>query len=158
MKKIFYITIFFVLWGCATSEKSTTDNANTKDEVYVFDSIGLGDVNAIKEEPQLDKKPTEQPDEKPSELNVEEVPPAVESTNEILYYVQIGAFSTKERAKEFVNEVNPIVQKDLKITFNTEKNLHVVQLPPFKTRLDAEKERNRLWKYEPLKGAFIITK
>jgi cell division protein FtsN len=120
--------LFF--FGCSSSQETTT---NEEEEIYVFDEV---------------------PDESISE---EYVPP-VQATKTTKYVVQIGAFTTEEKAETFATESRKILDYQLDIEFSPDVELFVVQLPPFNTRAEAEKVRNTLWKNKKFTDAFILSK
>ncbi len=119
--------------GCSSSDQST-QNVN-KDSVYVFDEIPPDTTSKIPE-------------------------PKVESPNfPVKYYIiQIGAFTTKERADEFAAKSKNLIKENLDIEYGDNVKLYVVQLTPFYTsRNQAEKMRNSLWKMKQFKDAWIVT-
>jgi hypothetical protein len=102
-----------------------------------------------------------QPDE---EYVFDEVPPEdyftfetpVEKSNQV-YIVQIGAFSTIERAKMFADESRLKLKKDIRVNFNNMNSLYVVQIhPPFKIKSEAEKYRDYLWDTDDYNDAWIV--
>jgi cell division protein FtsN len=59
--------------------------------------------------------------------------------------VQIGAFTTKERAEKFAELSRTKIIKDIIITYSENNNLYLVQLSPFYTsRQEAELIRDEL--------------
>ncbi len=158
---------FIFVVGCATQKQSEKDNENSKNDVYVFDQIG-NKVNSNDKTATIDSAKvanvdsTLQVDEKVDAVNkVEETNESPEPVKTIetpkLYFVQLGAFTTQERAEEFINQAKELLDtKTFTITFNDEKELFLVQLPPYKDKKEAEKVRNRLWKYKMFKDAFIV--
>ena len=118
--------------GCSSSQE--TENTGTEsDSVYVFDSVPDTDTNEI--------KPLEYPD-----------------MGMTYYIVQIGAFTSSERAKQFAAESKQFLPYDIKTLFSRQNNLYVVQLSEYYTsRTEAEKVRNDLWKMEKFKDAWILT-
>ncbi|MBU0474137.1 MAG: SPOR domain-containing protein [Bacteroidetes bacterium] len=42
------------------------------------------------------------------------------------------------------------------MNFNTEKGLHVIQLPPFRTKEEADKVRDELRNINELEGTFTV--
>jgi hypothetical protein len=69
----------------------------------------------------------------------------------------VGAFTTKERAEQFVKENKSKIPYELTISFSKSVNLFVVQLPSVDTRESAESLRNEIWNLPPFKDAFILT-
>jgi len=122
----------FYLAGCAsTQETQSTDTG--KDSVYVFDSTS---------------------DVEPGEIPALEYP----DMGMTYYVVQIGAFTTKDRAQKFAEESKQLLPFDLKTSFSRQNNLYVVQLSHYYTsRTEAEGVRSDLWKNDKFKDAWILT-
>lgn len=132
--------LFLFLSACSSSgETSTETTQETQPEVYVFDDVTepADSINEVKE-----TIPAE---------------PVVESTA-AKYFVQVGAFTTRERAEQFYNENSSKISYPMNISYSDEVKLFVVQLPAFSTREEAEKVRNELWQTSTFKDAFIVTK
>ncbi len=136
MKSILGLMIFIILvylTGCSTSQQTTQSTETGKDSVYVFDS---------------------KPDTTTSEVPALEYP----DMGMTYYVVQIGAFTTKERAQRFADESKQSLPFNVKISFSQQNNLYVVQLADYYTsRSEAESVRNELWKDEKFKDAWILT-
>ena len=133
-KRLNIAAVIFVLYlvGCSSSQQTGTNDTG-KDSVYVFDSVP---DNFIEEIPAL-----EYPD-----------------MGMTYYVVQIGAFTTNERAKRFADESKPLLPFDVKISYSRQNNLYVVQLSDYYTsRTEAESVRNDLWKREKFRDAWILT-
>lgn len=122
--------------GCSSSEETTTEDGNEQD-IYVFDDISNYELETVDESQNSETDEMEQ-----SAGN---------------FIVQVGAFSSEERAKRFVLENQPKTDWEMSISYSTTVRLYVVQLPPFSTRTEAEKVRNVLWQNDAFKDAFIIT-
>lgn len=142
LEKIAILSILsLLLFACSSSEQTTNESnqSESQPEVYVFDDVvePADSINEIKE-----TIPAE---------------PVVESTA-TRYYVQVGAFTTKERAEQFFNENSSKISYPMNISYSDEVKLFVVQLPAFSTREEAEKIRNELWQISTFKDAFIVTK
>ncbi|MEW6701117.1 MAG: SPOR domain-containing protein, partial [Bacteroidota bacterium] len=73
------------------------------------------------------------------------------------FFVQVGAFTSKERAQSFVKENQAKIDYEMSISFRDQVQLYVVLLSPFATREDAESVRNSLRQIASFKDAFIIT-
>lgn len=137
MKNFLYLSILSIILSiiftsCSSSQETAKEVKDTKEEeVYVFDEI-----------PPEDTFKLESP---------------VQQTYET-YVVQIGAFSTLERAKEFAEQSRAKLNKDIKVEFNSKKNLYVVWIhPPYEQRSMAEAYRNNLWMDADYKDAWIVT-
>ncbi|MBU1115088.1 MAG: SPOR domain-containing protein [Bacteroidetes bacterium] len=128
-----------VLISCSSvqeSETKSSDSTNTA-STYVFDNVTL--VDSINN----------------SEVEIVESPVIVEKAVE-LFIVQIGAFTTQEKAELFLLKFKNKINYDLNINFNTEKGLHVIQLPPFRTKEEADKVRDELRNINELEGTFTV--
>lgn len=135
MKILSGIAAIFLLTyisGCSSSQQ-TQNTGMDKDSLTVFNSV---------------------PDTNSQKISELEYP----DRGMTYYVVQIGAFTTKERAENFVNESKSELPFNIKISFSRQNNLYVVQLKDFyTTRSDAEKVRDDLWKNEKFKDAWILT-
>jgi len=138
----FLITSF--LFACSSSEKSIQQTNKKEPEVYVFDDVTKVDSAKV---------------EKPKE--VQPVPEVKEQKEEqpIIkkFIIQVGAFTSNERAQAFVKENQSKIEFVMNIKFKDQVKLYVVQLQSFATRDEAEKVRNNLWLLPVFKDAFILT-
>jgi len=124
------VASFYVFVSCSSSEETQVKKKEA-DSLYIFDEIPPEDVFKFES-------------------------PAQQSFD--VYVVQIGAFSTPERAREFADNSRAILDKDIKVEFNEKTNLYVVWInPPYELKSLAESYRNELWKYEEFKDAWIVT-
>jgi len=118
--------------ACSSSiEQTREEDAGDKD-VYIFDQVPE-DTSAVYPE---------------------------ENHNNIqkYYLVQIGAFTTKDRAESFAEESKRTLAKEILVTYNVDVNLFVVQLNNhFNTKAEAEKVRNEFWSNDKYKDAWIVT-
>ncbi len=122
-----------LLFSCSAMQKSESDNTDKDESVYIFDDISVKDS---------------------TENIAEEIP---EPTKKIeMYFVQVGAFSTLEKAKAFVSRVADKTDYELIIHLRSSDNLQVVQLSPFRTKEKAEKVRDELRNISGLEGTFIV--
>lgn len=147
---LFAITMFAA--ACSTSQQTAESENQSKPEIYIFDDVEKVDSNIVAE----DSIKTE--NEHPQVLDLKQVSDSVDIKQKMTkYIVQVGAFSTKQRADKFVNENQSKLNLRMNITFNNQTNLFVVQLPFFDNRESAENYRNNLWQNPVFKDAFIIT-
>lgn len=148
------------MFACSSSNNTTKQTASDN-ETYVFDAIGTAQPEENKSvEPAPEKTDSVQSlaETTAKEETAEVAVPTEETVEEPMYFVQIGAFQTQEAAEDFVKEAKELLNnQELTITFSDKVNLFVVQLPPFKDKKEAEKVRNRLWRYDKFKDAFIVT-
>ncbi len=130
------ITLFFlsiILQSCGTTQETTKESGD--DEVYVFDEIPEENIINIYD-PETD-------------------PPY---TGMKYFIVQIGAFTTKEKAENFAKTSRSKLNKEIEISYSNRVNLFVVHIKPFFTdRSDAEKLRNELWRLPDYNDAWILT-
>ncbi len=135
MKKFLVLAIVvfsFYLAGCGPSQETQSTDTG-KDSVYVFDSV---------------------PDTEAEEIPALEYP----DMGMTYYVVQIGAFTTQDRAQRFAEESKQLLPFDVKTSFSRQNNLYVVQLSHYYTsRPEAETVRNDLWKKEKFRDAWILT-
>lgn len=122
--------IFLGVYGCSSSEESQVQKQET-DTLYIFDEVPPEDIYKF-----------ESPEQQTYDV----------------FVVQIGAFSTLERAKDFAQESRVILSRDIKVEFVQKKNLYVVWIhPPFENRMEAESYKNELSLREDFKDAWIVT-
>jgi len=133
-----------MFWGCSsTTETSKEDSNKNAQEIYVFDDVANEDTLATQEDTLAAKEDS---------LNIENL-----KSNK-KFIVQVGAFSTKDKAEKFVKLNRSKINWEMHITFSSSVNYYVVQLPAFSSRPEAEKVRNQLWKTKIFNDAFILTK
>jgi len=148
MKNILMIAVSVLIFACSASQETSETEQGKEPDIYVFDDVDKVDSTIINN---VSPVPPE-----------EKIQPAVadnENKNTIEeYIVQLGAFSTKSRAERFITENQNKVNLAMNVSFNSETNLFVVQLPPLDNREDAEKLRNSIWDIPVFNDAFIITK
>lgn len=143
MKTKIYFTIIItaiIFIQCSSSEQTTKDNEQENDSTqsaYVFDLVEDDSLRA--EEPIQIETP---------------VSTIIDESKDFI--VQVGAFTTEDRAIKFIDENREKIKYNLSYHFSEAVNLFVVQLPAFNTRVEAETVRNELWKTEIFKDAFIV--
>jgi cell division septation protein DedD len=136
MKIIFFTIIFFstilcVLISCSSASKETRVTKQSVDTSYVFDKVP------------------------PENIYTFETP---EKSPDTIYIIQIGAFSTLERAKEFSELSRVNLNKDIKVEYKEEKKLYVVQIfPYYNDKKKAEAYRRELLNYVGYSDAWIVT-
>lgn len=138
MKKPVVLLLLFpivLLFSSCSSTKESTDIIRTQetDSLYVFDA----------------------PVDKTNNENLLLIP---NIGNVKLYIVQIGAFTTIEKAEKFAEESRKKINYNLDIEYSNSVNLYVVQLKPFYNKKeDAETVKNKLWKINDFEDAWILT-
>jgi cell division septation protein DedD len=130
---IFSVAVLLLLPSCASKEV-TKVNTPKKDTVYVFDQVSPDTIK-------------------------QNVPPVVTPTiSTSNYFVQIGAFSAKDKAQSFVDIAKKKINYDLTITYNESIKLYLVQVsPPYTSRPEAEKVRDEIKQIQEYHDAWIVT-
>jgi hypothetical protein len=132
--KIFFIILIIssLFISCSSSEETQVNKQEIeKDTVYVFDEI-------------------------PPEDTFKFEAPVQQSFD--VYIVQIGAFSTFDRAKEFADQSWAKLNREIKVEYKETKTLYVVWIyPPFQDKTSAEGYRTEIQKDGEFKDAWIVT-
>jgi cell division septation protein DedD len=124
------ILAYIFISGCSTSQQSSDDEK----QVYVFDEVP---VEKTIEAPKTGEYP---------------------NTGSTYYVVQIGAFSTDDKAKAFADISSSKTNYKSSIVYSENLNLYLVQIVPFfKSKTEAEEVRNNLWKLPEFVDAWIVT-
>ncbi len=129
---IFFFTllIFSFLFTFCSSTKEIGKEIEKEDEIYIFDEVPPEDSYTF---------------EKPV------------SNVTFLYKIQIGAFSTRERAELFAEKSHRNLNRRVSISYNDDVKLFVVQLEEkFSSEIEAERVRANLWQMEEYNDAWII--
>jgi len=152
MKRFSFLFLFFVLLLTAcTSTLQTTQQKAKDNEIYVFDDANVKpakDTTKAVETKQVQKEV-----QVPQPVEMKEMP-VLKGMN---YIVQLGAFSSKEKAEKFVSDNKGKINYEMHISYSETVKLFVVQIPPFSTKEEAEKTRNKLWEIPAFKDAFVVT-
>ena len=134
-KKLLLILLFPLLHfiSCSSSvEQTRKEDTTGNEDVYVFDKVPE-DTSTV---PQKENN----------------------NTLQKYYLIQIGAFTTKDRAENFAEESRNALSKEILVNYNGDVNLFVVQLKNhFKTKEEAEKIKSDLWSNEKYKDAWVVT-
>ncbi len=149
----FLISISIVLFiGCSASEETTKQTEKKEPDVYIFDDIQKDEVkinDTTKTIPTVEEIKVE-----PVKSNPVKTEPIVSVKK---FIIQLGAFTSHERAQTFINENKSKTELSMIIIYRDQIKLYAVQLPPFATREEAEKIRNDFWQIPSFKDAFIIS-
>jgi cell division septation protein DedD len=130
INSLLIILAYFFISGCSTSQQSSDDEK----QVYVFDEVP---VEKTIEAPKTGEYP---------------------NTGSTYYVVQIGAYSTEDKAKDFADISSAKTNYKSSIVYSENLNLYLVQIIPFfKSRTEAEEVRNNLWKLPEFVDAWIVT-
>ncbi len=140
-----------ILSACISAEHTTEQTEKNEPEVYVFDDINKAN------ETKLDtlKKEIAAPGKQAEPANKDTVA-AAENRAIKKYTVQLGAFTSKERADAFVKENQSKTSLLLLISFNANTKLFSVQVPPYKTKEEADIIRNNLRKFPAFSDSFTV--
>jgi hypothetical protein len=137
--------ISLILPACSSIQQTSgrdeqkNNSGVKKDSLYVFDQAAAPAKDTIQNTGQ-------------------QVKSEVQNTGVTSYLIQIGAFTSQERANEFADQSRRKIQNEIKVSFKSDVNLYVVQLAEhFASHDDAEKERNILWKIPEFKDAWIVS-
>ena len=126
----FFILFFFSLFftSCSSSEEIGKEKEK-EDEIYIFDEVPPENSYRI---------------EKP--VNIVK----------LFYVIQIGAFSTRERAELFAEKSRRDLNHGIAISYNDDVNLFIVRLEEmFSSKVEAERVRTNLWQIEEYNDAWI---
>ncbi len=145
-KIIFLLFPMIFIFGCAASEQTSEQKEKQTTEVYVFDDISKADTTKTETVKKMEVKP--------EQIKVEQ---PVTTTQVKKYVIQLGAFTSKERADVFVNENQSKTSLPMTISFNAQTKFYAVQLPPYKTKEEADLIRDNLRKFPAFKDAFTTT-
>ena len=130
---IISLAVLLLLPSCSSKEV-TKDNTPKKDTVYVFDQVA------------------------PDTLK-QSIPTVVTSTvSTPSYFIQIGAFLSREKAETFTDIAKKKLNHDFTINYSDNIKLFVVQMtPPYSSRPDAEKVRDEIKQIQEYRDAWIVT-
>lgn len=150
----YYLLIpFAFLFACTSAEQTTEQSGTKSSEVYVFDDVKKAEEPKTVETQKIEEPKAEiKPELTKVETKVDD--PVLSVKN---FTIQIGAFTTKDRAETFVKEHQSKTSLPLNIFLNGATNLFVVQVPPYKTKEEADLIRDNLRKFAPFKDAFTVS-
>ena len=130
IQSLLLISSYFLIAGCSTPKQSTEDEK----QIYIFDEV---------------------PEEKTIEVPTTGEYP---SLKEAYYVVQIGAFTTEDKAQAFAELSRNKTNYKYSVIYGESTKLYLVQVIPFfKSRTEAEEVRNNLWKLTEFVDAWIVT-
>jgi hypothetical protein len=128
---LFLFPILFLISCSSSIEETREEEIGNGDENYVFDNIPV------------------RKDKVEEELPVEE---------KSFFKIQIGAFTSKQRAEIFAKESEKKLDREVEFFYSSSVNLFVVQLKErFYTKKGAETTRNQLKDIEDYRDAWIIS-
>jgi len=129
-----YALLFLV--ALFASSCSSVSDENKKEESAVT-SNQLDTIKSVDNTPSVDSK--------------------VEVPKSFLYIIQIGAYSTFEKAKKFRGSIKNKLSEEIFVSFDKRTSLYVVRLKPRETRAEAEEIRTKLRATKEFSDAFILT-
>ncbi|MHB8580921.1 MAG: SPOR domain-containing protein [Ignavibacteriaceae bacterium] len=137
------ILLSILISACSSTQQTTQTKTEPKDSLYVFDKVPVDTTKPV-----ILSKETATAEESQNTENI----------HTPYYLVQIGAFTTKDRAQEFVDKTQSLLNQQVKITLNPDVNLFVVRLAKIYTSHDeAEKIKDDLRQQEAFKDAWVVT-
>ena len=151
MKKYLAFAISLLLFACSSSEQTTQENQKKEPQVYVFDDVSKVDTT------RTDTTRVESKEVQPAPQQEQKTEPLPSPQATEKFIVQVGAYSTKEKAQAFVNENQAKIQQKMEISFSEKVKLFVVQLTPFPKYEDAKKVKDNIRQMTAFKDAFIVT-
>lgn len=149
MKKIILLFLFsIIISSCSSTKDSLLENSKAGNDYYVFDDVDMIDSLENSKDNVINS------DTIKSETKI-----AIQKDSSVVlkFIIQLGAFSTKERADNFIKENQDKISYMMSTIYNSKNRLYVVQLPAFRERSEAEVVRNELLKIPAFNGAFIIS-
>lgn len=144
-------SIIFI--SCSSSQETATNEEKKEPEIYVFDVVNKKDTTKIEIPKETEAKQEALKIDNKSVTELKEL--STSSTKKFI--IQVGVFSTKERAQNFVKENQDKIAYILNISLRETDNYYVVRLYPFQSREDAEKVKKNIMQIQTFKDAFIIT-
>ena len=139
------LLLLVTLIGCSSSEvekKDSSDKKAAKDSVMIFEEAVPDTANR-----NLEIRAALEKNNQAKE----------QSAKPLKYSVQIGAFSTLEKADKYAASSKTKIHKELTVTYNDAVKLFVVQVTPaFDHKSDAESLRAQLWKSKAFGDAWIV--
>ena len=141
IKLLLFVSLFYIV-GCSATKEAEESTSEDTQSVYVFDDVTTNDSQSNVAE----------------EVPVTEVAEEEASSTFEFFIVQLGAFSTLEKAETFVSNTRDKTDYELNIHYSEKVNLHVVQLAPFRSREKADEVRDELRNIKEFNGAFIVLK
>jgi cell division septation protein DedD len=150
------LALSIVIFSCTSLEKSTQTEKPTQQEIYIFDDVEK--IDSVKTEIQGEsiqqpaKSDTIQNSIEEKKLDSIKIVTATQK-----FIIQLGAFSTKERAEKYISENRLMISYEMKYFYKETTKYWIVHLPPFITRSEAEVVKNTLQKIPTFKDIFILT-
>ena len=131
-----------LLFGCSSSDESLRQSQIKEPEISVFQEAVKPDSSKIISKTQVIKT------EKDS-LKI--------STRQLKFYIQVGVFTSKDRADAFIKDAQPKSPYLMNVTQREIDKKFVVRLKPFSTREEAESVKKNIKQISEFKDAFIVS-
>lgn len=155
MKNILLILVLLLsLSACSIFQSSDDEDEKAKadaEEVYVFDEVDNAKKSKDIDDVKKDVDNTFDDDSDDNEKT------DIKPTTQHGYYLQLGAFSTKSRAEQYIKENESKVPFKLSIVYNNVNSLYTVRSSAYNTKSEAQMVREGFWKQNMFKDAFIVT-
>ncbi|MFC2103159.1 SPOR domain-containing protein [Bacteroidota bacterium] len=121
-------SLLIFISACSSSEKNV--KKQNEDKVYIFDEVPIEDVSGTEN---------------------------VDDLARYNYFVQIGAFATRNNAELFAKESSGSLVEELEILFNNNYSLYQVRIKKeFPTRAGAIELRDKIRRIEKFKDAWVV--
>jgi len=183
MKKTFITLFILVLLSSCSVFKETesyeevdNDKPEASEEVYVFDEVKEDDVksseikdlnseidgtlneseNNTNKEVEIVETTTE-PVTSVTEESISETTIYEQPVGNVKFYIQLGAFSTLERAERFSSQIDSKVPFGLSIIFDSSNGFYIVRSSPYYTKSEVDIARDDLRNSSEFKDCFIVT-
>jgi cell division septation protein DedD len=129
--------LFLILAACSSQvEVTKEETAKEKEEIYVFDDVDQPDTTIIDTGDAKVEADTSKPAAPVNEI--------IEAATAYLYTIQLGAFTSLERAETFIKENGFKLSEKMEIVFNNGNRLFLVKVGLFNSRTDAEKAQDAI--------------
>jgi cell division septation protein DedD len=136
-----------MLFGCGSSGVASRTDQAKEAEIYLFDDVKSKDsVKAIIADQNINK-----PDIKSKDDSV-----SVPKQN-LKFYLQVGAFNSKERAQAFISANQSKIAYLMNISFRESDKKFLVRLKPFLTREEAEAVKISIGQIPEFRDTFLTS-
>ncbi len=135
-----------LLFGCSSSDESLRQSQIKEPEISVFQEAAKQDSSKIITKAQEIKNKIK------TEKDSLKIP-----SRQLKFYIQLGVFTSKERADAFIKDAQPKSPYLMNITQREIDKKFVVRLKPFSTREEAESVKKNIKQISEFKDAFIVS-
>ncbi|PKL82250.1 MAG: hypothetical protein CVV24_11060 [Ignavibacteriae bacterium HGW-Ignavibacteriae-3] len=144
---LFSSLVCLFLFACSSSQESIQQSQKKEPDVYVFDDVKKQD--SVKTDAAKQIEITAEPAKTDAQV------PVIPSSAK--YHIQVGVFTSLDRAQLFVRENQKDIPYLLNISVRESDKRYIIRLKPFETREEAEKVKNSIRQNSAFKDAFIVT-